>query len=41
MAAMTDDDRWGKHQRMWDEARLTPAMDRGGERKPRFITLIA
>src|ERR1700674_1474205 len=35
---MTDEERWSEHQRAWEEARLKPALERGGERKPRFIT---
>ncbi|MEO8251386.1 MAG: methylmalonyl-CoA mutase family protein, partial [Chloroflexota bacterium] len=35
---MTDDDRWAEHLRAWEEARLKPALERGSERKRRFIT---
>jgi methylmalonyl-CoA mutase N-terminal domain/subunit len=35
---MSDDERWAKHQRAWEEARLKPALERGAERKHRFIT---
>ena len=35
---MTDEDRWSEHQRLWEETRLAPALERGGERKRRFIS---
>jgi methylmalonyl-CoA mutase N-terminal domain/subunit len=35
---VTDRERWSKHQRDWEETRLKPALERGAERKPRFIT---
>ena len=35
---MSDEKRWAEHQRAWEEARLKPALERGGERKPRFTT---
>jgi methylmalonyl-CoA mutase, N-terminal domain len=35
---MSDDERWAEHQRAWEAARLKPALERGAERKPRFIT---
>jgi methylmalonyl-CoA mutase, N-terminal domain len=38
MAPMSDEKRWAEHHRAWEEARLKPALERGGERKRRFIT---
>jgi methylmalonyl-CoA mutase N-terminal domain/subunit len=38
MAPMSDDDRWDEHQRAWEAERLKPALERGPERKRRFIT---
>jgi methylmalonyl-CoA mutase N-terminal domain/subunit len=35
---MTDEERWAEHQLEWEEARLKPALERGSERKQRFIT---
>ena len=35
---MTDDEAWAEHQRDWETARLKPALERSGERKPRFTT---
>ncbi|HET6746294.1 MAG TPA: methylmalonyl-CoA mutase family protein [Candidatus Limnocylindria bacterium] len=35
---MTDRKRWQEHQDRWEAERLGPALERGAERKPRFIT---
>ncbi len=35
---MTDPDRWKRHQDAWETDRLNPALERGPERKDRFIT---
>ncbi len=35
---MSDRKRWAEHQGAWEESRLKPALERGGERKGRFIT---
>ena len=36
IAAMSD---WARRKRMWEEARLEPALDRAPERQPRFSTI--
>ena len=36
IAAMTD---WARRKRMWEEARLEPALERAPERQPRFSTI--
>ena len=35
---MTDDQRWREHEEQWRNERLGPALDKGPERKQRFIT---
>jgi methylmalonyl-CoA mutase N-terminal domain/subunit len=35
---MTDDQRWREHEEQWRNERLRPALDKGPERKQRFIT---
>src|SRR5688572_4526159 len=35
---MTDDERWREHADRWRRERLEPALERGPERRERFIT---
>ena len=35
---MSDEKRWREHQDGWERERLRPALERGPERKGRFIT---
>ena len=35
---MSDPKRWREHQDRWARERLEPALDKGPERRPRFIT---
>jgi methylmalonyl-CoA mutase N-terminal domain/subunit len=35
---MTDDTRWREHTERWKSERLNPALEKGPERRPRFIT---
>ncbi len=35
---MTNEKRWREHQDRWTRERLEPALEKGPERHPRFIT---
>ena len=35
---MSDPKRWREHQDRWTRERLDPALEKGPERRPRFIT---
>ena len=35
---MNDAKRWAEHEDRWTRERLEPVLEKGGERRPRFIT---
>ncbi len=35
---MSDDERWREHAERWEAERLRPSLERGPERRDRFIT---